>query len=257
MNPATIISLQDVSTGYEKKCDILHHVNLTISDRDFLGIIGPNGGGKTTLIKLIMGLLRPRQGEVKYFRNGTPCKELRIGYLPQYNHLDSKFPITVHEVVLSGLNREKSIWKPFSKEQKQRVCKVENDLELTAIAESPLGNLSGGQMQRVLLARAIVSRPELLVLDEPNTYIDAHFQARLYALLEEMNRHCAIVLVSHDLGTVLQNVRNVACVNGDVCYHPVDEINEKELIQSLGCPFELIAHGHLPHRILKDHDSTK
>lgn len=256
MSPSTILSLQDVSTGYEKKRDILSHVNLTISEHDFLGIIGPNGGGKTTLIKLIMGLLRPRQGEVKYFRNGARCKELRTGYLPQYNHLDSKFPITAHEVILSGLNREKSIWKPFSKEQKKRVCEVEEYLELTALAESPLGTLSGGQMQRVLLARAIVSRPELLVLDEPNTYIDAHFQARLYSLLEEMNHHCAIVLVSHDLGTVLQNVRNVACVNGEVCYHPVDEINEKELVQSLGCPFDLIAHGSLPHRILKDHTST-
>ena len=181
MNP--IIKIEHLAAGYEGK-EVLHDVNLTIYQDDYLGIIGPNGGGKTTLMRLILGLMNPTEGNISYYKDGKPVKEITMGYLPQYNDLDKQFPISVYEVVLSGLNKSKSLLARFNKEHHQLVADTLDRMQLSDLKDRHIGALSGGQLQRVLLARAIVSKPDVVILDEPNTYIDRRFQKQMYEMLE-------------------------------------------------------------------------
>lgn len=250
-----IIELQNISAAYDNKT-VLQDVNLTVYDRDFLGVIGPNGGGKTTLIRMILGLKQPTRGHIRFFRDGLPVEQITMGYLPQYNDIDRKFPISVEEVVLSGLSSQKGLFSPFTSKHHDMVDNTLKQMQLSALRRRAIGTLSGGQLQRVLLARAIVARPEVLVLDEPNTYIDRHFQEQMYQMLNDINQDCAIIMVSHDVGSILQNVKAIACVNYDVHYHPDAELSAEELEAHFGCPIDLIGHGHMPHRILKEHTRT-
>ena len=252
MTKNAIIELKGIEAAYSKK-KILKDVNLTIYNKDFLGIIGPNGGGKTTLIKIILGLLKPINGEIKFYKDGIEQNNILMGYLPQYNTIDKKFPINVRDVVLSGLNKQKSIFHAFSKEQLELVKETIDRMGLNGFEDRPIGQLSGGQLQRALLGRAVISNPDVLILDEPNTYIDKRFEAKLYSLLEDINKERAIILVSHDIGTVLQNVKSIACVNVNVDYHPDTNITEDWLESNFGCPIEMLGHGDFPHRILKCH----
>jgi zinc transport system ATP-binding protein len=247
-----LITLRHVSAGYGRK-QVFSDIDLTVYEHDFLGIIGPNGGGKTTLLKLILGLLRPTSGTITYYRDGEVITSPRIGYLPQYQQLDRKFPISVEEVVRSGLGIEKSLFHRFTKEQESRLTTTIERLELSDLRRTQLSELSGGQLQRVLLARAVVSRPDVIMLDEPNTYIDYHFQHQMYQMLSQFNEESAIVMVSHDIGSVLQNVKSIACVNHDIHYHPSSEVDTHWLRKYYGCPIDLIDHGAMPHRILKEH----
>ncbi len=248
-----IITLEHVFAGYEEKV-ALQNVSLEVFDHDFLGVIGPNGGGKTTLMRVILGMLKPFSGKVSYFREGRQVPEITIGYLPQYNDIDRQFPISVEEVVLSGLSREKKLFASFKDAHRQQVVQTLEKLGMNDFAQRPIGSLSGGQLQRVLLARAIVSRPEVVVLDEPNTYIDKRFQEQMYQMLDVINRDCAIIIVSHDVGTILQNVKAVACVNRTLHYHDTPEISTDELSEHFGCPIELLGHGNMPYRVLKAHE---
>lgn len=264
-----LIEIKNLSAGYESRT-VLRDVNLTVYDRDFLGIIGPNGGGKTTLIKCILGLLKPTAGEILYSdkrlvmsdkQEGTAQRSslttnrssLKMGYLPQYNSIDRKFPITVEEVILSGLSSQKSLISRFTGAHREKARQVIARMGLEGLEERAIGALSGGQLQRALLGRAIISDPELVVLDEPSTYIDKRFEARLYELLAEINHDCAIILVSHDIGTVLQQVKSIACVNETLDYHPDTGVSEEWLERNFNCPIELLGHGALPHRILAEH----
>ena len=247
-----ILQMTGISAAYDNKT-VLENINLTVFERDFLGVIGPNGGGKTTLIKVMLGLLNPTAGKVTFYQEGKEVPEISMGYLPQYNSIDKKFPISVYEVVLSGLNRQKSLFRSFSPAQHEQVKQVIARMGLEGLEKRAIGQLSGGQLQRALLGRALVSNPQVLILDEPNTYIDKRFEAKLYSLLEEINRERAIVLVSHDIGTVLQNVKSIACVNGTLDYHPDTEVPAEWLEEHFGCPIELLGHGNLPHRVLKCH----
>lgn len=249
----SIIKIENLSAGYDRKT-VLHDINLEISEKDFLGIIGPNGGGKTTLMKVILGLLKPSEGKITFYDNGMPVEQLEIGYLPQYNSIDKKFPISIYEVILSGLNRQKSLFSRFTKEHHERVKETISMMGLEGMGNRPIGQLSGGQMQRALLGRAIVSNPKAIILDEPNTYIDKRFEARLYSLLEEINKQRAVILVSHDIGSVLQTVKSIACVNGTLDYHPQSEVSAEWIEEKLQCPIELLGHGELPHRVLKKHN---
>ena len=248
-----IIKIDNLSAGYENKA-VLHDINLEVAEKDFLGIIGPNGGGKTTLMKVILGLLEPTEGKITYYDNGTPTERLEIGYLPQYNSIDKKFPISVYEVILSGLNRQKNLFRRFTKEHHERVKETISMMGLEGMENKTIGQLSGGQMQRALLGRAIVSDPKAIILAEPNTYIDKRFEARLYSLLEEINKERTIILVSHDIGSVLQNVKSIACVNGTLDYHPQSEVSAEWIEEKLQCPIELLGHGELPHRVLRKHN---
>lgn len=223
-----IIKISHLSAAYDEKT-VLHDVSLSVMADDYLGIIGPNGGGKTTLVKLILGMMKPTRGAIAFFRQGQAVEGLNIGYLPQYSRIDRQFPISVYEVVLSGLNRHKPLFHPFQSEHHRHVQETLAELQLDSLGRQPISNLSGGQLQRVLLARAIVSRPELLILDEPNTYIDRRFQAQMYQILERLNRHCAIIVVSHDIAAILRNAKHIACVNHSLHYHSDTNIPVKEL----------------------------
>ena len=248
----TLIQINNLSASYNEKA-VLSHIDLTVYEQDFLGIIGPNGGGKTTLVKCILGLHQPDKGEIRFYRNGQEVTEINMGYLPQYNNIDKKFPISVYEVVLSGLSKQKSLLQRYTKEQHEQVRRTIARMGLDGLENRAIGQLSGGQLQRAMLGRALVSNPEVVILDEPNTYIDKRFEAKLYELLEEINKERAIILVSHDIGTVLQNVKTIACVNETLHYHPDTEVPTEWLEEHFGCPIELLGHGNIPHRILKSH----
>ena len=247
-----LIEINDLSAGYDGNT-VLRHVNLPVYDKDFLGIIGPNGGGKTTLIKCILGLLKPDSGEITFNAPTDEHGALRIGYLPQYTSIDKKFPITVKEVILSGLSSQKSLALRFTAAEHEKAHHIAERMGLEEMENRPIGTLSGGQLQRTLLGRAVIADPHVLILDEPSTYIDKLFEARLYELLAEINRTCAIILVSHDIGTVLQQVKSIACVNETLDYHPDTGITEEWLERNFHCPIEVLGHGAIPHRILGEH----
>ncbi len=214
-----LIELSHVSGGYEGK-KVLYDISLRIFERDFLGIVGPNGGGKTTLVKIIMGLLKPQSGSITFCLNGEKENGISMGYLPQCSSIDRKFPISVYDVILSGLGGKKSVFRRFSSEQHEQVRHTISRMGLEGLERHAIGKLSGGQLQRVLLGRALVSSPKVLILDEPNAYIDRRFEAKLYPLLEEVNRECAVILVSHDMTAVLRHTKSVAYVNGTLHYYP-------------------------------------
>lgn len=248
-----LIEIDNITAAYGNKT-VLRNISLTIWENDFLGIIGPNGGGKTTLLKVILGLLPPASGSIRFYRKEDIITSLRIGYLPQLNNIDKKFPISVKEVIASGIALEKPLFRSFSALQKERVEEVLVQMGLEDLSGRAIGELSGGQLQRVLLGRSIVSRPQVLILDEPNSYVDKRFESRFYQLLEEINKESAIILVSHDIGTVLTMVKNIACVNETLHYHPGADVSEEWLGEKYACPIELVGHGNLPHRVLKIHE---
>lgn len=218
-----IIQIEHVSAEYDGK-QVLKDINLTVYQDDYLGIIGPNGGGKTTLMRLILGLKKPTEGSIHFC---SERKEILMGYLPQYNDLDKQFPISVYEVVLSGLS--KSLFARYTKQHHQQVAETLERMQISDLKDRHIGALSGGQLQRVLLARAIVSKPDVVILDEPNTYIDRRFQKQMYEMLEQINKECAIIIVSHDIAEVLNNVKHVACVNHNLHYHDTTDMPKEKL----------------------------
>ena len=245
-----LLELKGITAGYEQAV-VLRDVNLTIREHDFIGIIGPNGGGKTTLLKVILGLLKPFSGEIVYH----VTKQSLFGYLPQNSRFDARFPISVKEVVLSGLMSEKGIFKGYTKADREKVNDLLETYGMGGFGNRPIGELSGGQMQRVFLCRAIISSPKILILDEPSTYVDANFENEFYSVLGELNKTMSIVMVSHDLGTICSYVKTIACVNGGLHYHESNLITPEQL-KLYNCPIELISHGTVPHRVLLKHDRT-
>ncbi|WP_292265808.1 metal ABC transporter ATP-binding protein [Butyricimonas sp.] len=245
-----ILELEDISAGYEQTT-VLQGVNLTIRENDFIGIIGPNGGGKTTLLKVILGLIKPFSGKIIYHTS----KQSLFGYLPQNSKFDARFPISVKEVVLSGLMSEKGIFHSYTKADRGKVDEILEKYGMLRYKNRPIGELSGGQMQRVFLCRAIISSPKILILDEPSTYVDSNFEIEFYSLLKELNEKMSIVMVSHDLGTICSYVKTIACVNGGLHYHESNLITPEQL-KLYNCPIELISHGTVPHRVLLDHDKA-
>ena len=248
-----LLEVKNITVAYNART-VLRNISFTLWENDFLGVIGPNGGGKTTLLKAILGLLKPSEGDITFYKDGQPVAALKIGYLPQINQIDRDFPISVFEVVASGLIAEKRGWRKYSNAQRVRIHETLDKMGISEKARCPVGELSGGELQRVLLGRAIVSHPQLLILDEPNTYVDKFFESRLYQLLEEINKDMAIILVSHDTGTILPLVKNIACVNETLHYHAGNNLTEEWLGQAYHCPIELIGHGDFPHRVLKKHE---
>lgn len=192
-----IISLRNISKRWEGKT-ALTDINFDVRQGDFIAITGPNGGGKTTLLRILLKLLKPTEGSVTYYRDGKPADELSIGYLPQKNLIDSHFPIDVEEVIASGLIGENLP----SNEVKSRVKETIGLMGLESHAKASIGNLSGGQLQRALLGRAIISQPKLLVLDEPLSYVDKRFEHYIYDLVAELAKTTTLLLVSHEMSTI-------------------------------------------------------
>ena len=247
----SLVEIHNLSAGYGQNT-VLHDVNLTIQQFDFVGVIGPNGGGKTTLLKALLGLLPPLSGEIIFAESMTAGNSHRIGYLPQINNIDRKFPITVYDVVRSGLMSRKRLIGRYSNEENERANNLLSEMGILGIRNKAIGELSGGQIQRALLCRALVNNPKLLILDEPNTYVDNRFERELYEKLKVLNNKLAILLVSHDLGTISTYVKSYACVNGSLHYHSGNKVTP-ELLKSYECPIQIISHGEIPHTVLYNH----
>jgi len=247
-----LLDIKNLSAGYDRNI-IIEDINFSVKEKDFVGIIGPNGGGKTTLLRVLLGLINPVKGKISYYfsENNTKFRDY-IGYLPQQTQMDDKFPISVYEVVSSGLITKKSDHFSFMKRHSQRIEEVLKMIGMSAYKKSPVGELSGGQLQRVFLGRAIISKPQLLILDEPDTYVDNRFENELYQLLKELNESMAILLVSHDVGTISSYIKTIACVNKNLHYHPSNIISSEQL-KVYNCPIDIITHGDVPHRVLPDH----
>ena len=247
----SLVEIRNLSAGYGQNV-VLHNVSLTIRQYDFIGVIGPNGGGKTTLLKALLGLIPPLSGEIIFDDSMTEGNAHRIGYLPQINNIDRKFPVTVYDVVRSGLMSRKRLIGRYSGEENDRAHQLMDEMGITGIRNKAIGELSGGQIQRALLCRALVNNPKLLILDEPNTYVDNRFERELYEKLKVLNDQLAILLVSHDLGTISTYVKSYACVNSSLHYHAGNKVTP-ELLKSYECPIQIISHGDIPHTVLHNH----
>jgi zinc transport system ATP-binding protein len=241
-----LIEINNLDLSYQKNL-VLSNISLRVYEHDFIGIIGPNGGGKTSLLKAILGQLKPRKGSIKYFFD-----KREIGYLPQGSLVDESFPISVKEVVASGLEHGLKSGKETSGNRKKKIKQALEAVGIETLHSRAIGELSGGEQQRTMLARAIISSPRLLILDEPDTHVDNQFELELYALLKELNRNITILLVSHDIGIISPYIKTIACVNRDLHYHSSNEITEEQL-KVYNCPIEIIAHGPVPHRVIQEH----
>ena len=252
-----IVDIHDVTFAYNGET-ILDSVNLAIPSGDLMAMIGPNGGGKTTLLRLILGLLNPLRGTIRVMGRSARQASSSVGYVPQNVHINNSFPITAMDVVLMGKLGPKTRWTRRSAADRKEAHATLEKMEMAAYADKKIGELSGGQRQRVFIARALVTRPRLLLLDEPTAGIDTKGQADFYRLLKELNRDMTIVVVSHDLLAISRYVKSVACVNRRLHYHDQAEITG-EMLETMYpctaeevCPVELVAHG-LPHRVLMEH----
>lgn len=241
-----LIDIKNIDLGYTNKI-ALHEVNLQVNSDDFIGVIGPNGGGKTTLIKAILGLMPVWNGTIKRHIDAS-----KIGYLPQFNPFDKEFPITVNEVVLSGLAGKKGLLSKYTKTDKATALALMQQAGIDHLKTKPIGQLSGGQMQRTLLCRALINKPQLLILDEPSTFVDSHFEKELFEWLKELNKEMAILMVSHDLGMISSHVKTIACVNKHLHYHHSNKITAEQLAH-YDCPIQIITHGEVPHQVLGSH----
>lgn len=229
---------------------VLQDVDFRVSENDFIGVIGPNGGGKTTLLKIILGLLKPVKGKMVF--NEELLNGKSIGYLPQMSTADINYPVTVTDIILSGLMIRKTIISGMSSSDKLKARTVIDELGLTGMSKSTLNELSGGQMQRVFLGRAIIGSPRLLLLDEPGNFVDTTFENDFYEKLKDLNKRMAILMVSHDVGTISSHIKSFACVNRSLHYHPSHEITNEDLL-AYDCPIQLVTHGDVPHTVLKYH----
>ena len=245
-----IISLKNISVKYDDTT-ALESVSLDIYPDDFLGVIGPNGGGKTTLVKAILGTI-PHRGEVVYSPTISERGHRRIGYLPQLSEFDKSFPISVIEVVMYGLQAEKRLIKRYTSSDRKRAMELLKMAGIESIAERQISEISGGQMQRALLCRAVILEPKLLILDEPTNFVDNKFENELYTLLHRLNERMAIVMVSHDLGTITSVVKSIVCVNRTVHRHDSNIITAEQL-ENYQCPIQIISHGQVPHTVLEHH----
>ena len=246
---AYLFEMHSLSASYGANL-VLQDVNFRVSENDFIGVIGPNGGGKTTLLKIILGLLIPVKGKIVF--NNELLNGNSIGYLPQLSTGDINYPVTVTDIVLSGLMIRKGIISRMSSSDKRKAGIVIDELGLSEMAGSTLNELSGGQIQRVFLGRAIIGDPKLLLLDEPGNFVDTTFENDFYEKLKDLNKRMAILMVSHDVGTISFHIKSFACVNRSLHYHPSHEITNEDLL-SYGCPIQLVTHGEVPHTVLKYH----
>lgn len=243
MTEQAVITVEKVSFSYND-LPVLEDVTLTVQERDFISIVGPNAGGKTTLLKLILGLLKPTSGTIRVFGQPPGKVRSRIGYMPQHASLDPLFPVSVLDVVLMGrLGNGKDLGF-YRRADKEAAADALRSVELYEIRNCSFSDLSGGQRQRVLIARALVSDPELLLLDEPTANVDAVVETELYEILNKLNEKMTVALVTHDLGFVSRYVKSVACVNRRVVVHPTSEITGEMINEIYGCDVHMVRHDH-------------
>ncbi len=235
------IIFDNVCFAYKQR-NIIEDVNLRIKKGEFASIVGPNGGGKTTLLKLILGLIKQDKGQIHIFGKNPDQVRHKIGYMPQYAHLDMDFPATVMDVVLMGRLANKHFW--FSKKDRFEALTAIDDVGMTKFTDTSFNELSGGQKQRILIARALCSRPELLLLDEPTANVDYQTEENLFSILQKLNSKMTILLVSHDLGFVSKYVKSVICVNRQVVIHPTTLINGAVIKDIYHGDLKMVRHDH-------------
>ncbi len=251
-----VIKITDLDFSYQEHT-VLEAVNLEVQDGELGSIVGPNGGGKTTLLKLILGLLKPDRGRIEIFGESPEKARRKIGYMPQHAHLDPLFPVSVLNVVLMGqLGKQNSrgLFGGYPRQALETARRALTEVGLGNCEKDSFHQLSGGQRQRVLIARALCTEPQLLLLDEPTANIDPRSEENLYETLVRLNQRMTILLVSHDLGFVSQVVKSVICVNRQVVIHPTSSINGTLIKEIYGGDFNLVRHdhrcdtdGHHPH----------
>lgn len=231
---------------------VLEDIHLAVPERGYVGLIGPNGGGKTTLLKLLLGLVRPDRGRVRL--QGLPPEEARarVGYVPQAIEFDRAFPITVHDVVRMGRLHRRGLLRSFTEEDNAVVDRALAAVRLQDLHRRPLADLSGGERQRALIARALAVEPSILLLDEPTASVDSRIRGSVFDLLAELNETMTILLVTHDMAAISTAVKSVGCLNRRLHYHGEREISAETLEEVYQCPIELIAHG-VPHRVFPEH----
>lgn len=252
-----VIEIKDLSVYYKNNTAI-EKVNLDVYRGEFLGIIGPNGGGKTTLIKAMLGLVEKSSGSVKVLGKNTGKAHSAIGYVPQFSIVDRSFPISVTEAVLSA--RLKSGLHPFryfKEKDRKFALQYLSRVNMTELKDRQVSELSGGEFQRLLIARALATDPEILVLDEPTASVDPASRNTIYSLLDELNNEgMTIIMVTHDLLAISSSVGRMACLNRRLAYHGEPKLTEEVCNEMYGCPIDLIAHG-VPHRVLGEHSHTE
>jgi zinc transport system ATP-binding protein len=245
------VEMRDVCFSYGDH-PVLSHVDLSVERRDFMAVLGPNGGGKTTLLKLILGLASPCGGSIRVFGQAPSHSRGRVGYVPQVTTSAEEFPATVLDVVLMG--RLGFRGRRSTKEERARSRHLLSTLGIEQLAKRGIATLSGGQRQRVLIARALAGEPELLLLDEPVASVDPASQEGIYGILDTLNRDhgVTIVMVTHDVGAVSSHVSSIACMNVGLFTHG-EKLMPADVAKAYGCPIDLVSHG-VPHRVLLDHD---
>jgi zinc transport system ATP-binding protein len=248
VNP--VINVQAVDFAYDA-LPILSHIDLQVDDGEFLGIVGPNAGGKSTLLKLILGLLQPQAGRIRVLDRRPASASRQIGYVPQYPSFPRDFPISVEQVVLlgrlgSGRRSLLDALRPgrVTRKDREAARSALAEVEAEDIATRQIGGLSGGQLQRVLLARALVGEPRILILDEPTANIDQRVENEIFDLLKQLNRRMTILVVSHDIAFISQYVSRVACINRTLVCHRTDAVDGQVIQDLYGEQVRMIAHGH-------------
>jgi zinc transport system ATP-binding protein len=245
------ISVQNLWAGYDSE-PVLEDINLSVEELDFIGLIGPNGGGKTTLLKVLLGLLPPMRGKVRIM--GKSVKEGRryVGYVPQVVEFDRDFPISVWDVARMGRLGHRRLLQRYTVEDDEIVARMLRSVGMLNLRDRPIGALSGGQRQRVYIARALATEPNILLLDEPMASVDPQVSTNIYEILSRLNERIAILMVSHDMNAISSHVKTVGCLNRRLFYHGAKQITPDMLELAYQCPIDLIAHG-VPHRVFPEH----
>lgn len=256
-----VVEIRDLTLSFGD-VPVLENVSLVVEPGDFMAVLGPNGGGKSTLLKVMLGLLKPDSGTIRIFGKEPGTVGGRMGYLPQHTHVSASFPITVLDAVLMGtvqpgLGGIAGFGRKHGEVDRAR--KALERVDMLDKASRRLAGLSGGQKQRVFIARALVGEPELLLLDEPTASVDQSSRSSLFSLLSELNKDLTVIMVSHDISSLASGVKSVACVNRDLHFHKAPKITGEMFKMSYGgegdacCPVELVTHGDVPHRVLGRH----
>jgi len=247
-----VVSMKNISYSYENKT-VLDHINFEIPKGTFMGLVGPNGGGKTTLVKLILGLLKPDEGSIRIFDKPVDTLKDRnkIGFVSQKaNAFNKGFPATVFEVVSSGLTAKIGYFKFINKKHKEQILQAIDQVGMLDYAYENIGNLSGGQQQRIFIARALVSNPELIILDEPTVGIDYENVKRFYELLHQLHQqqNKTLLLITHDTGTMTEYATDIVCLNKTLHFHGKPEeytsLSEADLSKFYGHPVNIVSHNH-------------
>jgi zinc transport system ATP-binding protein len=252
MEPIPAIEVEDVWLRRNGEV-VLEAINLRVMPGDFYAILGPNGSGKTTLLKIILGLIPPERGSVRILGEAPHKNRHLLGYVPQLRTFDFQYPISVRDMVLSGLlGRMGGILKSFSAADISLADSALETMGISHLADRAISDLSGGEQQRTVIARALAGNPQILLLDEPTVFVDAPTETQFYDILEKLAQTMTIVLVTHDIGVIVSHVTKVACLNRRLFTHDSQELTEDMIEGTYHCPVDLIAHGH-PHRVLRQH----